>query len=61
MYDPCIPEYLKMYEFMVAKHARELLRARSFVHEVKSKSGEVIQAFPCVDLEFKFLMTDYMG
>lgn len=53
MYDPCIPEALKMFEDMTTRHKRELYFSRLIWKEVE-RNGELIQLVPMLEMEFKF-------
>lgn len=53
MYDPCIPEALKMYEHMTSRHVRELYFSKLVWKEIE-RDGELIQVVPCLEMEFKF-------
>ena len=53
MYDPCIPEALKMYESMTSRHTRELYFSKLVWKEIV-RDGELIQVVPCLEMEFKF-------
>ena len=53
MYDPCVPEALKMFETMTSKHARELYHSRLIWEQIE-RDGELIQLVPRLELEFKF-------
>jgi hypothetical protein len=58
MYDPCIPEALKMFEDMTTRHKRELYFSRLIWKEIEreGKNGkmELIQLVPMLEMEFKF-------
>jgi len=54
MWDPCIPEALKMFEDMTTKHTRALYKSTLVWKEYKDEAGEVIQLVPVVDMTFKF-------
>ena len=54
MYDPCIPEALKMYEIMTSKHVREILQSKLIWIEVKDEYGIIEQLVPTLDITFKF-------
>jgi len=53
MYDPCIPEALKMFENMTQKHSRELLVSKLNWKFMEDSMGNE-QLVPFLDLEFKF-------
>lgn len=54
MYDPCVPEALKMYAYMTSKHSRELYRSKLVWIDYKDEDGTIIQTVPTLDLLFKF-------